>query len=277
MDAQALDTFVEQYNATHERDHELTFDAHPKSTLRIRVKGPKIEFTAQSQDPIVFFQLLSLRGYRKDERGNWTSQILQLRDSPMAVPELSRKMKDWGWDCQGGRYTPFYFHEQSRTGLPRPISKTSQLHQQTGFKWGTNVSDSPGTAFQQKPISFYPDWEFVVLHFRTFATKVYGLQDVSQLPVLKKADLTNVSYLPGHMVEWIAVPPWGKEGYRLWNQIFARLNTAFMGGIVYIVPAFDPQHPLEGVHQVVPEWLHPETRTEVFFEPLDFWETHFGK
>lgn len=270
MSEQKLDKFIRHYNSTRERREEILFDGDEASDLKITVKGPKVSLMVLSHEPVLFFQLMCLHGYKRDAGGNWDSRLLPLKESPMSIPDLSGEMTHWGWDCDGSCYTPFYFHRQSGKGLPKATTMA-------GYQWATEVSDAPGTAFTEGPVDLYPEWDFTVLHFRTFIVKVRGIGDVSRLPEMIKEDLSGVSFLPGHMVEWFAVPPWGIEGLKLWKRIFDKLDSVFMGGIVYLVKDFNPDEPLEGVNRLSHVCLPPESRETMFFEPLRFWQERFRR
>jgi len=268
MPEQKLDEFIRNYTSTCENSEQILCDGNESAELKITLKGPKISLMVLSRRPVLFFQMLSLRGYRRDGHGNLEATILPLQESPMSLPEPSRKMTDWGWDCDGSCYTPFYFHRQSGKGLPRRTTMG-------GYGWATEISDSPGTAFTEGPLDLYPEWDFAVLHFRTCIVRVDGMEDASRLPEMGKEDLEGATFQPAHMVEWIAVPPWGVEGLKLWNRIFEKLNTAYMGGIAYIVHDFNPDAPLEGYDRLTPVCLATESRNALFFAPLRFWQEHF--
>jgi hypothetical protein len=270
MSNQKLDDFIKSYNSTQEHWKEIFFDGNESAKLKITVKGPKVNLMAISHEPVLFFQMLSLQGYKRDDRGNMKTRLLPLKESPMSVPDISREMSEMGWDCDGSCYIPFYFHKQSGKGLPKRTSME-------GYKWATEISDAPGTSFMQGPVDLYPEWDFAVLHFRTFIVRVGGISDVRRLPEMGKEDLTGMTFQPAHMVEWFAVPPWGVEGLKLWNRIFEKLNTAYMGGIVYPVHDFNPNKPLEGSNRLFPVHLTTESRKAMFFEPLRFWRERFNR
>ena len=48
-----------------------------------------------------------------------------------------------------------------------------------------------------------------------------------------------------------------------------------MGGLVYLVAAFDPEAPFAGLHEIAPRALPAAERDAAFFQPLDFWQSRF--
>ncbi len=270
MTEQQLEEFVRNYNLTWEKSEVIHFDGDEPAELEIMVKGPKVSFKVLSREPVLFFQQLSLTGYKRDSQGGLQAQLLPLEESPMSLPDISREMRSWGWDCDGQCYIPFYFHRNSGTGLP---ARTRM----GGYNWVAEITDSPGPSFTDGPVDLYPEWWFVVLRFHTFIVRISGIGDVSRVPTAGKDELAGMTFQPAHIVEWFAVPPWGVEGLKLWNRILGKLNTAYMGGLVYPVRDFNPDDPLGGSNRLFPAHVAPESRNAMFFEPLRFWQERWPR